>query len=239
MLKSLLVLSATSLLVLTISQNAHASNWELSRLAAQLNEMSAGLAREAGKRGGYSSVSHNAERLSYETRQFVDSVRRDRSRAYLSGKFTDMQRYYNRLEEAMLRAVDRRQNPQLIAWFDEVNHLYRRLHFVLQDRVYTTPYRYPHPRVIVPGNRATPHVNSNRHDRNRRENRQRNEKSTARRSYGYQLNDYDHNSSVVQRQYDRLVRERVQRSSRIRDRNTEQRRPNHYEQDSRSQRFAR
>ncbi|MFM1896435.1 MAG: hypothetical protein RLZZ385_1509 [Pseudomonadota bacterium] len=187
---------------------ALASDWEMSRLAGQLEQASGRFADELRYQRGYGTLSHQARQLSLKAGQLRDSLARQRSAAYLSAQFNDVQRQYLRLESAVLVAGGGRGGLVGLG-FDSIALLYGDLVAVRQsiylDPGYATAYRYPsRPRVYVA---PPPQVYFfERNDRGRRD-------------------DWDHRSPVQERRYRREAEEH--RDSIRRD--TETRRDNHYE----------
>ncbi|MCG8414895.1 MAG: hypothetical protein MI746_11815 [Pseudomonadales bacterium] len=83
---------------------AQATNFDVSHLAAELNRVSAELARDLRSVRGYSSVRFSADRLSKEAAQLVNAISRNRSLSYQRSRFQNVVRRYRELEEAFLRS---------------------------------------------------------------------------------------------------------------------------------------
>lgn len=83
---------------------AHATNFDVSHLAAELNRVSAELARDLRNTRGYSSVRFSADRLSREAGQLVAAISRNRSLSFQRSQFRNVVRRYRELEEAFLRS---------------------------------------------------------------------------------------------------------------------------------------
>jgi len=226
----------TLVLSLLMTSGAFATHFELSRLATQLSVASDQLYRGLRNVHGYSSVRHNAGRLATETRQFVESVNRDRNASHLRSKYNDLARAYSRLEVAFLQAHRSRSNAYVYNDFSGISNLFAGLNevyyygsvytnnnrVIVQQRQYYPPAIISRaPRINNPGNRG--YNNRGRGFTNSRENQRAN-----RRDYGRTTvltpNNFDHRSSVLDRQqrrdYDRTAvqRNRTEQRTAIRNR---------------------
>ena len=94
------------LVCLMVAGLASASSLEVARLAQQLEHISQDLASDTAARSWSGSVRHNAKLLSEKARKLQDSIERGRSSAYVRTRFTDVSRYYQRLEASVVRSVD-------------------------------------------------------------------------------------------------------------------------------------
>ncbi len=83
---------------------AHATDFDVSHLAAELNRVSSDLARDLRNVRGYSSVRFSADRLSKESAQLVQAISRNRSLSYQRSRFQHVVRRYRELEQAFLRS---------------------------------------------------------------------------------------------------------------------------------------
>lgn len=126
--------------LLSFSAGATASHTDISRLATQLNLASGQLAHELRGVSGYSSIRQRAERLSRESADLVDAVRRERSAHQVQSQFEDVRRRYESLEDALLRASQKRYDPWLFSELDRLNGLYTELS---QEFYYTGGYGFP------------------------------------------------------------------------------------------------
>lgn len=244
------------LLTVLLSSGAHATHFELSRLATQLSVASDQLYHGLRNVHGYSSVRQNASRLSTETRQFVESVNRDRSASQLRSKFNDLARAYSRLETAFLRAHHSRGNAYVYNDFTGISNLFAGLNevyyydsvYAANNRVIVQQRQYYAPPVISRRPRVDSHNSGNYGYNDPDRNRQR----PNRRDYDSTSvlipNNFDHRSPVLQRQQNRnqdrtaVQRNRSEQRDSINNRRdairgsnsdrrggTETRRRNHYE----------
>jgi hypothetical protein len=128
----------------------HASDFEISRLATQINQASGQLAQELHYLQGYSKVKQHANRLSREAGQLVDAVHRNRSPAYLRSQFRDIGRRYANLETAFLRANRGAHSPQLYAEIGQISYLFSSLSTEMYYNSYQElrPYYYAAPFII-------------------------------------------------------------------------------------------
>lgn len=139
-----------SLLVMLTPGTAFATNFELSRLASQIELISGQLASELRYTRHYSSVRQRAVILRREAAQLADSLQRHRSNGRVRAHFKDVRRGYERLEQAFFKANKRDHIPSL---YSEINHLsnvftnlnesfhYAGLGRQHYDPVYGVPYR--------------------------------------------------------------------------------------------------
>ena len=87
-----------AILCLLLSGLASASSLEVARMAQQLEYASHNLANDPQGVSWSGSVKHNAKLLSQKAQRLQDSVERGRSSAYVRLRFTDVTRYYQRLD---------------------------------------------------------------------------------------------------------------------------------------------
>ncbi len=216
-----------------------ATNFEISRLATQLNLASAQLANELRYVHGYGSVRSRAQRLSREAGQLIDAIRRNRSHSYLRSQFNDIGRRYNKLEDAFLRANRNHHNPGLFNEVSFISNLYSSLSLEFyytnyREPRYQQPYYYNPPLVInrrysvPPAYAGRRFVNSNRRQQNTRRYHNRLDYPPTQ---ALQLNNFGQPGTVLDRQtrQDR-GRARVENFSNARTgRTVEARRRNHYQ----------
>ena len=91
-------------LLALLPATAFTSQWDIQQLADELEHASNKLYRSAKAVRGFSSVGHNANRLSSKAEQLADSISRGRTSAHVRTRFTDVSRYYQRVENAFLSA---------------------------------------------------------------------------------------------------------------------------------------
>ena len=100
-----------------------ATNFEISRLASQLQGLSADLSRESRGLRGFSSVSHYAARLESRADQLNNSITRGRSTSFIRSRFSDVVQHYERLEEAYFRAGRFRVTSRVEQQFAEISQV--------------------------------------------------------------------------------------------------------------------
>lgn len=106
-----------ALLVVLTPSAVFATHFELSRLASQVELISAQLAEDLRYTRHYGSVRSRAVTLRREAAQLADSLRRDRSNSRIRSRFKDVRRGYERLEQAFFIADRRDHDPRV---FDEI-----------------------------------------------------------------------------------------------------------------------
>lgn len=203
---------------------ALATDWEISRLASQLQLASDQLAFNVRYVQGYGSVNNRAQQLSRKAAQLTDSIERGRSSSTLHSQFSDLARYYQRLESDFLRSSRNRSLGHLNHNFDHLASLYSSLSFhfypaqypLREDHRHVVRQYYPVPVPFIP--RAfvipTPAIPYNNSDH---------------RVY----DSYDHRSPVQERKDNR----RHGGDNFPERRDTETRRDNHYESSGDNSRF--
>lgn len=136
--KALLILG-----FLIIPSLASATNFDVSHLAAELNRVSAELARDLRNTRGYSSVRFSADRLSREAAQLVRAISRNRSLSYQRSQFQNVVRRYRELEEAFLRA-NREHDRYVYNQVGVISNLFSGLNseFYYTNYVEPAPQRY-------------------------------------------------------------------------------------------------
>lgn len=82
---------------------AFASEFELSRIANELNLASGALAKERGYSQGFTGISHRASSLARESLQLIDAIQRNRNPSNIRSQFNDVSRRYTDLEDTFWR----------------------------------------------------------------------------------------------------------------------------------------
>ena len=131
------------LFVLVMPSAAMATQFEVSRLATELNQVSAALADELKNSRGYGSVRFSADRLSRAADDLVSAIRRNRSESFLRSEFQDVARHYRELEEAFLRS-GREHNRYVYSQVGLISNLFSGLN----SEFYYTNYVEPAPQVF-------------------------------------------------------------------------------------------
>ena len=208
------------LAVLLLSPTAvFATHLEIARLATQLNMVSGQLAYELRGAGAYSSIRQRSEQLSREAADLVDAVRRERSSTHVQSQFRDVSQRFASLEQAFLRLNRRDFSPYLFNEFDRISGIYTSLSAELH---YAGAYEYTSPLVYnsreygarsyvppviiyqpvrVPDYRIPPGFTTPTASRHVREpNNEHEQRATGRRAQEQQLPNFDHRSSVLDRQ---------------------------------------
>ena len=197
---------------------AIASPLEIARLAQQLEYASSNLAGGAVGVSWSGSVKHNARILSQKAQKLQNSVERGRSSAYIRTRFTDVTRYYQRLEASVIRSMDSSGTGRLRNEFLQLSALFEDLRYEFYGDTYyqslrssppSYPYTYPQP---LPGDRYSPGAGigvivvprASDYSRYRRgQHRAPVSDRQSRRDNDYQLrrnNDYQYRSPVMERQ---------------------------------------
>jgi hypothetical protein len=149
-------------LCLLVPALASSSPLEIARLAQLLEYASHDLASDAGRLATTGSVKHNARLLSQKAQKLQDSIERGRSSAYVRTRFTDVTRYYQRLESAIVRSMDGSRSQPLRNEFLQLAEHYENLRYQFYGDSYyqslrssppSYPYPYPQRR---PGGRHVP-----------------------------------------------------------------------------------
>ncbi len=104
-----------------------ATNFELSRIAAEISQASYRLADGLRYANGYSSVRSSASRLSSEAEQLVRAISYNRSGSYIRSEFRDIARRYQELERDYLRASRQRLNNFAYTEMDRISYLFTSL----------------------------------------------------------------------------------------------------------------
>tara|TARA_B110000858_G_scaffold198442_1_gene265057 strand:+ start:21344 stop:22165 length:822 start_codon:yes stop_codon:yes gene_type:complete len=112
--------SIAAVLVALMPGTVFATDFEFSRLASQIELISAQLATDLRYTRHYGSVRQRAVTLRREASQLVDSLQRNRGNSRIRSKFKDVRRGYERLEQAFFTADRRDHDPRL---YREISHL--------------------------------------------------------------------------------------------------------------------
>jgi len=129
--------------VIGLSQPASATEYEISRLAAELNAASSHLAQQL-RGGGYHSVRFSAERLSRASADLVNAIRRNRSPSFLRSEFRDVARHYQEMERAFLR-INREHDRNVNHTVGTISNLFTGLN----SEFYHAGYAQPAPDVYI------------------------------------------------------------------------------------------
>lgn len=135
--------STSLIILLAIPPVANATQFEVSRLASELNQVSSELATELKNSRGYGSVRFSADRLSRAAADLVSAIRRNRSGSFLRSEFQDVARHYRELEEAFLRS-GREHNRYVYSQVGLISNLFSGLN----SEFYYTNYVEPAPQVF-------------------------------------------------------------------------------------------
>ena len=129
--------------VIALSQPAFATEFEISRLATELNAASSHLAQQL-KGGGYQSMRFSAQRLSRASADLVNAIRRNRSPSFLRSEFRDVARHYQEMERAFLR-INREHDRNIYHTVGTISNLFTGLN----SELYHTGYIQPAPDVYI------------------------------------------------------------------------------------------
>ncbi|MEQ8953086.1 MAG: hypothetical protein RL120_03065 [Gammaproteobacteria bacterium] len=183
-----------------------ATNFELSQLATEISQASYRLSEGLRYSSGYSSVRASASRLSSEAEQLLRAVSYNRSSASIRAEFRDISRRYQELERDYLRASRQRYNNAAFVEMDRINYLFTSLSNVVYYGQRSAPaygaYTYVPP---ISGyrsynNRPLPQQRPGASLQNKSTGSQRPSRfDYGRRSVG-NSNNFDHRSSVLDRQ---------------------------------------
>ena len=134
--------------VIALSQPVLATEFEMSRLATELNAASSQLAKQL-RGGGYHSVRFSAQRLTRASADLLNAIRRNRSPSFLRSEFRDVARHYQEMEQAFLR-LSREHDRNVYHAVGTVCNLFTGLN----SEFYHARYAQPAPDVYI----ATPPV---------------------------------------------------------------------------------
>ena len=127
---------------------AIASLQEAEQLAGLLQQSSHDLAFNVAGIPGSGSVEHNIRQLADKASQLQDYLQRGRSSAYLRLRFSDVSRYYERVEAAMARLDGRNSTQSLQNQFARLALVYEQLRAQFYgESVY--PGQVPVPAILV------------------------------------------------------------------------------------------
>lgn len=191
-------------MIIALPVSAQATQWEISRLAIQLENASESLLRDSRAAGGYNSVSHNAQRLAVKAKQLTDSIARGRTSGYIRTRFTDVSRAYQRLESAILRQSRNQRNRSVVHEFDRVANIYGYLNNQFYGNTSYQSFRSSPPDFEYLYTRPLPPVVVKPHYRPDTDSSDDESQVTGRGNMNVESNnrrrqDYDHHSPVVDR----------------------------------------
>jgi len=123
---------------------------EIARLAQLLEHASHDIASDAGRLAAKGSVEHNARLLGQKAQKLQDSIERGRSSAHVRTRFTDVTRYYERLESSIIRSMAGSRTQVLRNEFLQLADHYEKLRYQFYgDSEYqslrSSPPSYPYP----------------------------------------------------------------------------------------------
>lgn len=202
-IRNTVILAALPLLLLT--GKAGASNFEISRLAAQLNHASTQLAIQLRDVHGYASVRFSADRLSRESERLVQAVSRSRSLPFLRSRFNDIARRYHDLEKRFLRVSGGEYNTHLYNQVGRISYLFSSLN----DQFFYGRHSARRPLIIYHSAPVVKHRGLRRPHGGFQRPQQRHD----RRDYGSisatRPMQFDHRSPVLERQHRIRSRQRA------------------------------
>lgn len=129
--------------VIALSQPVSATEFEIFRLATELNAASSHLAKQL-KGGGYHSVRFSAQRLSQASAGLVNAIRRNRSPSFQRSEFREVARHYQEMERAFLR-VSRVHDRNVYHTVGTISNLFTGLNI----EFYHARYAQPAPDVFI------------------------------------------------------------------------------------------
>ncbi|MEZ5490586.1 MAG: hypothetical protein R3F50_09745 [Gammaproteobacteria bacterium] len=185
-------------IILLLPTLALASSPEADRLAALLEQASLDLAQNARNLSGAGGIAHNSQQLAAKARQLQDMIRRGRSSAYVRVRFTDVTRYYQRLEEAVARLNARSGGQQVQSDFARLALSFEQLRYQFVGDSYYTGFQSAPAILVIPQIRT-----GNRYVRNPDlglSERPRHGQSHSERRLG----EYRHQAPVLNRRDGRL-----------------------------------
>lgn len=193
-------------LVAILPAVSFASHRDIQRLANELEQASDHLAHDAKAVGGFSSVSHNARRLSSKAQKLTESIARERSSAYIRTRFTDVSRSYQRVETAFLRTRHGVGNGHISNEFDRVASLYESLKYQFYGDSYYQSFRSGTPayQSYLYNYDRRPYYSAPRVFINSHSHRQiRSWRPSGDIRINHSRNDRDHRSPVIERKHRR------------------------------------
>lgn len=201
MLSRCYAIQLMAMALLAFSPGVHATDFDVSHLAAELNRVSADLAKELRNSRGYSSVRFSANQLSREAADLVAAISRNRSVSYQRSQFQNVVRHYRELERAFLRS-SREHDRYVYNQVGVISNLFSGLNseFYYTNYVEPAPHYYYTPpalgrRPAYSGRRvsglgtAVPSIRTPAVGR-----------SSGRVTIGVPANNFSHRSSVLDRQ---------------------------------------
>jgi hypothetical protein len=106
---------------------AFGSEFEISRIANELNLASCALAEEQGVSIGFSGLSHRASSLARESSQLIDAIHRTRNPSNIRSQFNDVSRRYKDLEDIFWRGYDDSSDNYVLDKLEVISRLYNEL----------------------------------------------------------------------------------------------------------------
>jgi hypothetical protein len=103
---------------------AFASEFELSRIASELNLASEALAKEKIYSQGFSGLSHRASSLARESSQLIDAIHRNRNPSNIRSQFNDVSRRYTDLEDAFWRGYRNSSDKTIFQQLEGISKIY-------------------------------------------------------------------------------------------------------------------
>lgn len=101
-----------------------ASEFELLRIASELNLASEALAKEKGFSQGFSGLSHRASSLAGESLQLIDAIHRNRNPSNIRSQFNDVSRRYTDLEDAFWRGYRSSSDKTIFQQLEGISKIY-------------------------------------------------------------------------------------------------------------------
>jgi hypothetical protein len=107
--------------------SAFASDFELSRIANELNLASYALAKEQGVSISFSGLSHRASSLARESSQLIDAIHRPRTPSNIRSQFNDVRRRYTDLEDIFWRGYRDSSDNYVLDKLEVISRIYNDL----------------------------------------------------------------------------------------------------------------
>ena len=106
---------------------AFASDFELSRIAHELNLASYALAKEQGVSISFSGLNHRASSLARESSLLIDAIHRIRNPSNIRSQFNDVSRRYTDLEELFWRGYRDSSDSNILDKLEVISRIYNDL----------------------------------------------------------------------------------------------------------------
>ncbi|MFT6093320.1 MAG: hypothetical protein ACJA2Q_001216 [Pseudohongiellaceae bacterium] len=107
---------------------AFASEFELSRIANELNLASDALAKGQGHSERFTGLSHRASSLAHESSQLIDAIHRNRNPSNIRSQFNDVSRRYTDLEDAFWRGYSNGFDNNILQQLELISKIYSDLY---------------------------------------------------------------------------------------------------------------